>query len=201
MFDVTHIVATGGILLVGLIVFAEVGLLLGFFLPGDTLLIAAGVFAATGKISLIPLLIVTTLAAIAGDNTGYWIGHYLGPRLFRKPDGVIFQKSHIIRSEKFFEKYGSKTLLVSHFLPVIRTFTPLLAGAGDMSYRKFVFFDAIGDTAWAVGIILLSYFFGSRIPNIDHYVLLVVVGAVVLTILPTIYHLIKRQLKRTSDKD
>ncbi len=194
--DVNHLVATGGILLVAAIVFAEVGLLLGFFLPGDTLLIAAGIFAASGKISLLPLLIATALAAIIGDNTGYYIGKHLGPRLFRKDDSLIFQKSHIVRSEKFFEKHGSKTLLVSHFLPVIRTFTPLLAGAGSMSHKKFFVFDAIGDIFWAVSVTLIGYFFGSRIPNIDHYIMFVIGGVVALTIAPTLYHLVQRQVKK-----
>ena len=193
--NVNHLVAVGGILLVAAIVFAEVGLLLGFFLPGDTLLIAAGIFASSGKLSLLPLLIATAVAAIVGDNTGYFIGKHLGPRLFRKEDSLIFQKAHIVRSEEFFKKYGSKTLLVSHFLPVIRTFTPLLAGAGKMPYQRFVVFDAIGDIVWAVGVTLVGYYFGSRIPNIDHYIMFVIGGVVILTIAPTLYHLIKRRLK------
>jgi membrane-associated protein len=196
MFDVETIVASGGILLIGLIVFAEVGLLLGFFLPGDTLLIAAGIFAASGKMDLNTLLIVTVFAAITGDNTGYWIGRHLGPRLFKKPDSLIFQREHIERSEKFFERYGSKTLLVSHFLPIIRTFAPLLAGAGNMDYRKFVTFNAIGDVIWAVGVTLIGYFFGSRIPNIDHYIMLIIGGVIVLSVLPTLYHLAKRYLNK-----
>lgn len=191
MFDVNTIVQSGGLLLVGLIVFAEVGLLLGFFLPGDTLLIAAGVFAASGKIPIIPLLIVTTFAAIVGDNTGYFIGNKLGPRLFRKKDGIIFRKDHIERTEKFYAKHGSKTLLVAHFIPVIRTFSPLLAGAGSMKHRTFFIFDAIGDVAWAVGIILLAYFFGSRVPNIDHYIQIALVGVIALTLLPALFHVVK----------
>lgn len=194
--NVNHLVAVGGILLVAAIVFAEVGLLLGFFLPGDTLLIAAGIFAASGKISLIPLLIATTIAAILGDNTGYFIGKHLGPKLFSKEDGLIFQKAHIVRSEKFFARYGSKTLLISHFLPVVRTFTPVLAGAGSMTYKRFFIFDAIGDIAWAVSVTLIGYFFGSRIPNIDKYIMFVIGGVVALTIAPTLYHLIQRQINK-----
>lgn len=200
MLNVTHIVQSGGLLLIGLIVFAEVGLLLGFFLPGDTLLIAAGIFAASGKLPLAALLVITVVAAIAGDNTGYYIGKRLGPRLFRKPDGIIFRKDHIERTEKFYAKHGNKTLLVAHFLPVIRTFSPLLAGAGSMSYRSFAIFDAIGDIAWAVGVILLAYFFGSRIPNIDHYIMLAIVGVVVLTLAPTLFHLAKYLLNKRRQK-
>jgi membrane-associated protein len=199
MFDVNTIVATGGLVLIGLIVFAEVGLLLGFFLPGDTLLIAAGILAAGGKMDLAALLAVVTVCAIAGDHTGYWIGHHLGPRLFRKQDGIIFQKSHIERSEKFFAKHGSKTLLISHFLPFIRTFTPLLAGAGKMTYKSFALFNAIGDIAWAIGVTLLGYFVGSKIPNIDHYIMLVIGSVVVFALASPIVHLIQRKLKQNDN--
>jgi membrane-associated protein len=188
MLDVVHIVQSGGLLVIGLIVFAEVGLLLGFFLPGDTLLIAAGVFAAEGHLPLIPLLIITSVAAIAGDNTGYYIGKRLGPRLFKKEDGVIFRKEHIHRTEKFYAKYGNKTLLVAHFLPIIRTFSPVLAGASNLRYRSFVIFDTIGDIAWAVGVTLLAYYFGSKIPNIDHYIMLTIAAIIALVLLPTLFH-------------
>jgi membrane-associated protein len=201
VFDVNHLVASGGILLVSLIVFAEVGLLLGFFLPGDTLLIAAGIFAASGKISIVPLVIATCVAAILGDNTGYYIGNKLGPRLFKKKDSLIFQKEHIVRSEKFFAKYGSKTLLISHALPIIRTFVPVLAGAGSMSHKRFFIFNAIGDIAWAVIVILIGYYFGSRIPNIDHYIMLVIIGVVSISIASPLYHLASKKLKNRQFAD
>lgn len=196
MLDVNHIVAAGGLLVIALIVFSEVGLLLGFFLPGDTLLIAAGIFAAGGKLSLPALITTVIVAAIFGDNTGYWIGHHLGPRLFRKPDGIIFQKDHIERSQKFFEAHGSKTLLVSHFIAFVRTFVPLLAGAGHMSYRRFVLFNAVGDIAWGFGVTLVGYYFGSRIPNVDHYIMLVLGAVIALSIIPTSYRLIRLRLRK-----
>ncbi len=168
MFDVSHIIQTGGLLLIAAIIFAESGMLVGFFFPGDTLLLSAGVFAAQGKLPLALTLIVIAIAAIAGDNIGYQIGKTLGPRLFRKKDGLIFRHDYIMQAEKFYEKYGSKTMLLAHFVPVIRTFAPVTAGAGSMPRSKFILFDAIGDISWTLIVTLLGYFVGSRIPNIDH---------------------------------
>lgn len=196
MFDVTHLVQSGGLILIAAFLFSEVGLFLGFFLPGDTLLIAAGVFAKEGKLSLAAVIVVAALAAIAGDSTAYFIGRKLGPRIFRNKNSILFQPDHILKAEKFYEKHGSKTLLVAHFFPVVRTFTPLLAGVAKMVYRRFLAFDVIGDTAWAVSVTLVGYYIGSRVPNVDHYILLFVGGAVILTVSPTLYHLIRTTMKQ-----
>lgn len=196
MFNATHLVQVGGLLLIGGFLFAEVGLFLGFFLPGDTLLIAAGIYAKQGKFSIASVIIVAAVAAIAGDSTAYLIGHKAGPRIFRKEDSVIFRKEHVMRAEKFYKKHGAKTLLIAHFLPVIRTFSPLLAGVGKMPYPKFLLFDVIGDSAWALIVTLLGYYIGSRIPNIDHYILLAVGAVVIISLAPTLYHLTKILLKR-----
>ena len=198
--NVNHIVQAGGLILLGGIVFAEVGLLLGFFLPGDTLLIAAGIYAHGGHLSIVSVIVVVAVAAIVGDSTGYYIGRQLGPRLFTKPDGVIFRKDHIDKAEAFYEKYGAKTLLISHFLPVVRTFQPLLAGVGRMPYRKFVVFDVIGDILWAVFVPLLGYFVGSKIPGVDKYIQLVLIGVIVLSAGPTLFHIIKFKLKQRNAK-
>ena len=195
MLNVTDIIQSGGLLLLALFLYAEVGLFLGFFLPGDTLVIAAGIYAKEGHFSIAAVLAVAALAAIAGDNTAYWIGRRLGPRVFRKDDGIIFRKDHIQTSEKFYEKFGPKVLLVSHFLPVVRTFTPLLAGVANMPYKKFLTFNVIGDAFWAILVSLLGYYVGSRIPNIDHYILLVIVAAVILSVTPTLYHIIRQRSK------
>jgi membrane-associated protein len=195
MFDVTHIIQSGGLLLLGVFLFAEVGLMLGFFLPGDTLLIAGGVYAAQGKLSIVAVVIVAAVAAAAGDSTSYWIGHHLGRRLFRKPDSVIFRQDHIAKTEKFYEKHGSKTVLAAHFLPIVRTFTPLLAGAGRMPYSRYLTYDLVGDSCWALVVSLLGYYFGSRIPGIDHYLLIAVVAVIVLSLAPTLYQSGKLLLK------
>ncbi len=196
MFDVTTILASGGLLLLAAIVYAEVGLLLGFFLPGDTLLIAAGIYAQQGEVSIVAVIVVVAVAAITGDSTGYYFGRKLGPRVFTKPDGVIFRKDHIQKAEKFYKKYGAKSLLVSHFIPVVRTFQPLLAGVGHMPYKKFLLFSTIGDLIWSITLPLLGYYLGSTVPHIDEYILAILLGAIALTLTPTLYHLIRYKLRR-----
>mgnify|MGYP000881296149 FL=1 len=191
MFDVAHIVQSGGLLLIAIIIFLESGMMVGFFLPGDTLLFSAGILAAAGHLPIIPAIAIIALAAIAGDNTGYHIGRKLGPRLFRKEDGIIFRKDLILKAEKFYEKYGTKTLLIAHFIPVVRSFVPVAAGAGKMDYKRFVIFDAIGDMLWATSITLLGYFVGSRIPGIQKMVEPTLLIIVLITLLPTIYHALK----------
>jgi membrane-associated protein len=193
MFNLSHLIATGGLIFIAAMVFAEVGLLVGFFLPGDTLLISAGVFAASGRLpgGIVVVISVIAAAAIAGDNVGYFIGRQAGEHLFRKPDGVIFRQEYVEQAKGFFAKYGSKAMLFSHFVPIVRTFVPVLAGVGDMTHRKFFMFDAIGDCAWASIITLLGYYVGSRIPNINHYITYILLAAVILSFIPTFYHLFK----------
>jgi len=200
MLNPSELLQSGGLLIVAVIIFAESGMLVGFFFPGDTLLLSAGILAAQGKINLAALLVIAAVAAIAGDNVGYQIGRSLGPRLFRKKDGLLFKQEYVARSEKFFEKYGSKSMLLAHFLPIVRTFTPIVAGVGKMNRGKFAFFDAIGDTAWAVIVTMLGYWFGSKIPNIDNYILPVVALVVILSFGPMIYHLTKALVKRRKQK-
>jgi membrane-associated protein len=201
MFDVTHIIQAGGLLLIGAVIFGESGMFIGFFFPGDTLLLSAGVFAGQGKLSLAAIFVVVSLAAIAGDNTGYHIGKRYGRRLFRKPDGLVFRQAYVQQAEAFYEKYGSKTMLVAHFIPVVRTFAPAVAGVARMKYKQFVIFDAIGDTAWAIIVTLIGYWFGTKIPNIDRYIVLAVVAVMLITLGPTFYHITKAILeKRRSSK-
>ena len=190
MFDVTSLIQSGGLLLIALIIFAESGMLIGFFFPGDTLLFSAGILAAGDTLPIIPTLFVIAGAAILGDNIGYHIGNKLGPRLFKK-DSLVFRHEHIMRAEKFFEKYGSKTMLVAHFIPVVRTFAPVTAGAGNMPYKQFFIFDAIGIIAWTLVVTLAGYFIGSRIPGIEHYIEPVLLGIIAIFLLPTLYHAFK----------
>ncbi len=196
MFDVNHLVQTGGLLLIALIIFGESGMFIGFFFPGDTLLITAGIFAAQGHLPLITTMIVVAIAAILGDNLGYQIGKRYGRQLFRKPDGILFRKEYVTKAEDFFERYGNRAMLLAHFVPVIRTFAPSVAGIGRMNFKQFFIYDAIGDTAWAILVTLLGYSVGTKIPNIDHYVLLAVAGVMVFTLGPTLYHLTKAILKK-----
>ncbi len=200
MFDVAHLIQTGGLLLIALIVFGESGMFIGFFFPGDTLLLSAGIFAGQGKLSLTAVILVVALAAIAGDNVGYHIGKRWGRRLFSKPDGTVFRQEYVRRAEDFYEKYGSKAMLFAHFFPIIRTFAPAVAGIARMNYRQFFIFDAIGDSAWAVAVTLVGYWFGTKIPNLDHYIVLAVIGVMGFTLGPTFYHLGKALLKKRRAK-
>ncbi|HUB93305.1 MAG TPA: DedA family protein [Verrucomicrobiae bacterium] len=189
MFDVTHLIQTGGLLLIAAIIFGESGMMIGFFFPGDTLLFSAGILAATGKLGLASVLVTIALAAIAGDNVGYHIGRKLGRRLFHKPDGVLFRKEHIDRAEAFYKKHGSKTMLVAHFIPVVRAFVPVTAGAARMPYPQYVIFDAIGDTAWTFAMVLLGYFIGSKIPGIEKLIDPLLIGIVIIFLAPTLWHI------------
>lgn len=190
MFDVNHLVQTGGLLLIGAIVFAESGLLIGFFLPGDTLLFSAGFFASQGNPSLPALIAVVVLAAIVGDNVGYMFGKKTGKRIFRKHDGILFRQEYIQRAEKFYEDHGGKTIILARFVPIVRTFAPVVAGIGNMSRKKFMAYNIIGGSLWGAGVTLLGYTLGSRIKNIDKYLLPAMLFATLLTFGPAIWHII-----------
>jgi len=200
MFDVTHLIQTGGLILIGSFVFAESGVMVGLFLPGDTLLLSAGVLAATGQLSVASVMIVVAIAAIAGDNVGYQIGKSLGPRLFRKKDGVIFRKEYIDRAEKFYEKYGAKAMLVEHFIPIVRSFAPVTAGASKMNRGLFILCNAIGDIAWAVSFTLFGYFIGSKIPGVDKYIEPALILVILTFLGPTLYHLFRDPKVRAAVK-
>ena len=186
----TEILQSGGLIALGLIVFSESGLMVGFFLPGDTLLLSAGLLAAQGQLPIALTIVVIAIAAIVGDNTGYQLGRTMGKRLFRKKDGIIFRQEYVGRAEKFYERHGSKTMLLAHFVPVVRSFAPIVAGVGHMPRAKFFIFDAIGIIIWATLVTLLGYWVGSKIPNLDHYILPVFITIVVVSFAPTIWHLV-----------
>ncbi len=173
------------------IIFAESGMMLGFFFPGDTLLFSAGILAASGKLNIASVLVVVSAAAIIGDNVGYQIGKSLGRRLFNKPDGVVFRKEYIDRAEAFYEKYGSKTMLLAHFVPVIRSFAPVTAGAGNMPRKLFILFDAIGDIAWTLLLTLLGFFLGKRVPGIEKLIEPLLIIIVIVFLAPTLYHVLR----------
>lgn len=201
MFDVSSLIQAGGLAVIAAIVFAESGMFVGLFFPGDTLLITAGVFSAQGKLPAVEwVIVIIALAAIAGDNAGYHIGKRYGRRLFRKPDGLVFRQQYVQRAEGFYERWGSRTMLLAHFVPIVRTFAPPVAGVARMDYKKYVLFDAVGDILWATLVTLVGYWFGSKIPNIDRYILLAVAAAVLLTLGPTLYHIAKVLLKKPRRK-
>jgi len=188
-FDVTNVIQSGGLLVIALIIYAESGMMVGFFLPGDTLLLSAGVLAAGGQFPIGLTVAVIALAAVLGDNTGYTIGQVMGKRLFIKKDGIVFRQEYVQRAEKFYEKHGAKTLLIAHFIPIVRSFAPLVAGVGRMNRFQFFICDAIGASAWAAIVTLLGYWFGSRIPNLDTYILPVVATVMIISFSPMVWHI------------
>ena len=190
------IVQSGGLLLIGAIVFAESGLLVGFFLPGDTLLFSAGFFASQDKLPLGWLLLIVVSMAIIGDNVGYSIGHKAGPRIFKKKDGMLFRQEYIERAETFYKEHGGKTITIARFVPIVRTFAPVVAGAGKMDRKRFLMFNALGATVWGAGVTLLGYFLGTKIPNIDKYLLPVVLLAMIVTFSSPIIHIIREPKAR-----
>lgn len=175
-----------------LIIFAETGLLLGFFLPGDSLLFVAGAFAAAGKFNialLIPLLIV---AAIAGDATGYLLGRKLGPALFAREDSRFFKRAHLRKTQDFYDKHGAKTIVLARFVPIVRTFAPTVAGAAQMPYQTFFKFNVLGGIGWIVSMTMAGYFLGA-VPIIKNNFEKAVIGIVLLSILPIVFHFLQER--------
>ena len=199
--DPETIVQSGGILLVGAIVFAESGLLIGFFLPGDTLLFSAGFFASQDKLSLGWLLFVVIIAAILGDNVGFTIGRRSGKKIFKKEDGVLFRKEYLQRAEEFYERHGGKTITLARFVPIVRTFAPIVAGVGNMDRKKFISYNVIGALCWGGGVTLLGYYLGSRIPSIDRYLLPAVGLAMLATFGGPIIHILREPKARKKIAD
>lgn len=191
MLDVEHLVKSGGILLISLIIFAESGLLVGFFLPGDTLLFAAGLAAYNGDIPLLPLITAIIAAAIIGDNVGYSIGRRSGPRLFTKKDGLVFRQEYIQKAEEFYEKHGGKTIVLARFTPIVRTFAPVVAGASKMDRKRFMTFNILGGILWGAGMTLLGYFVGRTIPGLDKYIEYVIIAVVIVSILLGLSHALR----------
>ena len=191
LYDVEGIIRWGGLLMLVVIVFAETGLMIGFFLPGDSLLVTAGVFCAAGHLRLWTLLTAVTAAAIAGDQVGYWIGYRAGPLLFRREDSLFFKRRHLMRTHAFYERHGGKTIILARFMPIIRTFAPVVAGVGEMQYRRFVSFNVVGGFLWVWSMALLGFSLGHTIPDIDRHIHLVILVVVFLSILPGIIELIR----------
>ncbi len=196
VFDVDMIIKTGGILAITLIVFAECGLLVGIVLPGDSLLLAAGVFAGRGHLPLDWLIVMVVLASIVGYEVGYSFGKKIGPKLFSRKDGFLFREEYIGRTEVFFKRYGAATLIAGRFVAHIRTLIPLIAGASRMDRKKFFSFNIAGALLWGGGLILLGYFLGVRVPNIDYYIIPVVVATLVILYGFTLWHLLCTPRKR-----
>ncbi|QQR50394.1 DedA family protein [Candidatus Nomurabacteria bacterium] len=195
LLDPKTIISTFGLIGVIAILFAESGTFLGFILPGDTLLITAGLLASKGYINLWLLLAFGSIAAILGDSVGYWFGRKLGPRLFVRDDSFLFKKRYLEQAKKFYDKHGKKTIIIGRFLAGIRMFAPILAGATQMNYGVFLTYNIIGGIFWVFSLSLLGFFLGETIPGIDRYILPIIIGVFVVSFIPPIFQIIKHRKK------
>lgn len=196
--DPRTLAAAGHVALI-LIVFAETGLAAGFFLPGDSLLVVAGLFAAKGDLNVFVLLSTLFVAAVVGDAVGYYSGSKLGPHIFKRQKSLLFRPSHLEKAHSFYEKYGGKTIIIARFVPIVRTFAPIVAGAAKMPYRKFVVFNVVGGFLWVFSMILTGYFLGSMIPNLDQHIEWVVIIVVALSLTPPLYEYIKARREKARE--
>jgi membrane-associated protein len=194
--DVKGLIQWGGMVLVCSIVFVETGLFFGFFLPGDSLLVTAGIFAYAGHLHIGWLLFLVWLCAVVGDQVGYWIGRQAGDALYKRSDSFWFRKRHLQKAHEFYERYGGKTIVLARFVPVIRTFAPPVAGAARMEYRRFVFYNILGGLLWAWSMLLLGYFLGSTVPNIDKHIHIVIAIVIFLSLLPPIIEVVRQRRKK-----
>jgi membrane-associated protein len=198
LFNVKGLIEWGGTLLVCVIVFIETGFFVGFFLPGDSLLVTAGVFAASGQLHISELLILVPLCAIVGDQIGYWIGRKAGQALYNREDSLVFRKRHLQRAHEFYEKYGGKTVILARFVPIIRTFCPPVAGAAEMSYGRYLAYDVAGGLLWGGGMILIGYSLGRQVPNISENIHYVIAVVIFLSLLPPIIGVLRARSSGSS---
>ncbi|MGH7340113.1 MAG: DedA family protein [Candidatus Rokuibacteriota bacterium] len=197
-YALDDLIRWGGYAILVAIVFTETGLLVGFFLPGDSLLITAGLVAATGHLNIWWLNVLLIAAAIVGDSVGYAIGWRAGPRLFTRPKSLLFNPRHIERTRAFYARYGAKTIVIARFVPIIRTFAPVVAGVGQMEYRRFVVYNIAGGVGWVTSMTWAGYFLGQAVPNIGESIHIVVAIVIVLSVIPIVVELVREQRRRRS---
>ncbi len=195
-YALDDLIRWGGYAVLVAIVFTETGLLVGFFLPGDSLLVTAGLVAGAGGLSIWWLNFLLIMAAILGDSVGYAIGFRTGPRIFTREDSLLFNRRHLIRTREFYARYGGKTIVLARFIPIIRTFAPVVAGVGQMAYRRFLFYNVSGGIGWVAGTTGAGYLLGQTIPNIHQHVHVVVALVVVLSVLPIVSEVVKARRKK-----
>lgn len=194
----TLVVALGTVGVIA-VIFIETGLFFGFFFPGDSLLFTAGFLASQGYVSFAWLLVGTFVAAVVGDSVGYAFGKKVGPTLFSREESVIFNRKHIIRAQNFYEKHGRKTIILARFMPIIRTFAPIVAGIGMMKYRTFILFNIIGAFIWTWGMLWLGYGLGTLIPNPDRYILPIVIVIILTSAAPALKEIFKEGYRRINE--
>ena len=184
LHNLTELVQWAGLFGLAAIIFSETGLLVGVFLPGDSLLVTAGLLAARGYLNVYALAPLLTVAAIFGNSVGYFIGRATGPRIFNRENSLFFNKKHAIRAHEFYAKYGRKTIVLAQFMPIIRTFAPVVAGVGGMRFSQFITFNIIGAVVWIWSMVGIGYFLGSYIPGIDQHIEIVIAIVIFISILP-----------------
>lgn len=191
--DLIALIKTVGLIGLFLIVFAETGLFLGFFFPGDSLLFVAGLLAAQGLFSPEALIITIAIAAITGNMAGYWFGEKVGPKLFDREDSLLFRKQHVYRAQAFYEEHGAKTIALARFIPIVRTFAPIVAGVAKMHYRTFLAYNILGGLVWTAGLVLAGYLFGNLISDVDRYLLPVILAIIIVSFMPAVWHIVKER--------
>jgi len=198
LHSLEELIRWGGYAVLAAIVFAETGLLIGFFLPGDSLLMVAGLLAARGHLDIALLILLLCVAAIAGDTVGYWFGKKTGATLFARPESRLFKREHLLKTQAFYEAHGGKTIVLARFIPLLRTFAPIVAGVAGMEYRRFVAYNIFGGIGWVVSMTLVGYGLGSRFSpeQLDRYLHLIVGAIIFLSILPPIVHAARERRRR-----
>jgi membrane-associated protein len=203
LFNLEQLLENGGLFVLAAIVFAESGLLIGFFLPGDSLLFIAGFLASEAGKNVLPpiplVIIVTVIAAIAGDQVGYWFGKKVGPALFDRPKSKLFNPSHVVRAHTFMEKYGNRTIVLARFVPIVRTFAPVVAGIGGMEYKTFVKYNVLGGIAWGAGLPLLGFLLG-RVDVVKDHIEIAILAVVFISLLPVVFEYISHRRSQNAPK-
>jgi len=203
LFNLEQLLENGGLFVLAAIVFAESGLLVGFFLPGDSLLFIAGFLASEAGKNVLPpiplVIIVTVIAAIAGDQVGYWFGKKVGPALFDRPKSKLFNPSHVVRANTFLEKYGNRTIVLARFVPIVRTFAPVVAGVGGMEYKTFVKYNVLGGIGWGAGVPLLGFLLG-RVDVVKDHIEIAILAVVFISLLPVVFEYISHRRSQNAPK-
>jgi membrane-associated protein len=197
-YALDDLVRWGGYVVLVAIVFVETGLLVGFFLPGDSLLITAGLVAATGALNIWWLNVLLVAAAVAGDSVGYAIGWRAGPRLFTRPKSLLFNPRHIDRTRAFYARHGAKTIVIARFVPIVRTFAPVVAGVGQMEYRRFLFYNVAGGVGWVTSMTWAGYLLGQTVPNISEHIHVVVIVVILLSLIPIVVELVRERRRHSA---
>ena len=192
------IINDGGMVMLALIIFAENGLLVGFFLPGDSLLITSGILIGSHQVSIdfVPLMFALVLAAIIGETVGYWIGKKAGQTLYQRPKSRLFKREHLLRAHHFYEKHGGKTIVLARFIPIIRTFVPVVAGAAEMDLKRFTLFNVAGGILWVCGVMVAGLLLGASVKNIGDYIYLIIGGVIVLSMIPPVIEFFRARARR-----